>query len=136
MRGTLLLAILTVKGSYADSVEWPRDGPGDVPDTLQWWIGEQAWRIRTYAIDHDIHTHRCARTGPDVLDVAMQNNATHFAHVTACQHLLRFDDCGSAYEVADVLARAGLPNRLEIAAGRFAFWKPDDVRYRTRSTPK
>ena len=136
MRGTLLLAILTVKSSYAGEVERPLDGPDDVPDTLQWWIGEQTWRIRTYALDHDIHTHSVARTGPEVLELAQQNNAKHYAEVTAAQHVLHFRDCADPDDVATVLSAAGLDSRLDVAASRFAFWKPDDAWYRTQSTPK
>jgi hypothetical protein len=136
VQGTLLLAILTVKSSYTGEVERPLDGPDDVPDTLQWWIGEQTWRIRTYALDHDIHTHSVARTGPEVLELAKQNNAKHYAEVTAAQHVLHFRDCADPDDAATVLGAAGLDNRLEVAAGRFAFWKPDDTRYRTRSRPK
>lgn len=136
MQGTLLLAILAVKSSYAGEVERRLDGPDDVPDTLQWWIGEQTWRIRTYALDHDIHTHSVARTGPEVLELAKQSNVKHYAEVTAAQHVLHFHDCADPDEAATVLSAAGLDNRLEVAAGRFAFWKSDDARYRTQSMPK
>jgi hypothetical protein len=58
MRGTLVLAILSIQSSYARDVEQSLDTPDDVPDTLQWWVSPQgSWRIKTYALDHDIHTH-------------------------------------------------------------------------------
>lgn len=136
MHGILLLSVLNIASSYADNVERPLDGADDTPDTLQWWIGEQTWRIRTYALDHDIHPHSVARTGPEVLELAKQNNAKHYSEVTAVQHVLNFKDCGDADEVANVLGDAGLPNRLELAAGRFAFWKPDDAVYWSKSVPK
>jgi len=56
MRGILVLAVLTIKSSYSQNVELAVAHAGDAPDTVQWWIGEGGcWRLRTYAIDHDIH---------------------------------------------------------------------------------
>ena len=54
-KGTLIIGVLTVESSYAQNSERPSRG---VPDTVQFWIDPGgAWRIRTYAIDHDIHPH-------------------------------------------------------------------------------
>ena len=40
--------------------------------------------------------------------------------------------------IETITVRPSAPSepRLEIAIGRFAFWKPDDAKYRTQSTPK
>jgi hypothetical protein len=52
---TLVLAILTTESSYAQNVERAATA---VPDTIQFWLTpEKQWRIRTYAIDHDIHVY-------------------------------------------------------------------------------
>jgi hypothetical protein len=136
MQGTILLAILNVTSSYSRNVERAVEGGADVPDTVQWWIGEQTWRIRTFGLDHDIHPHMIAGTGPELLEFALQNNAKHYAELTAAQHVLRLVDCTDPVEVAKVCAGAGLPPRLEVAAGRFAFWKPDDAKYRSQTQPK
>ena len=135
MRGTLLMAILTTKSSYIQEIEEPVDGPSDVPDTLQWWIApEVTWRIRTYALDHDIHTHEI-RGLADALRVARANNEKNYGDVISVQHQFDFADCTDKSETDAALAAAGLEQRLEIAADRFAFWKPDDARYRTQSAP-
>ena len=134
MRGTLFLTILRISSSYARNIETPI-AEDDVPDTLQWWIGDQTWRIRTYAQDHDIHTYSISDSGDTVLDLAHQNNEKHFGDVIARQFLFDFDDCTNHDEVARALSRAGLPAILEVAAGRFAFWKPDDARYRSQTRP-
>ena len=53
---TLIVAILSIESSYLDEVERPVK---DVPDTVQFWLTSASqWRIKTYAIDHDIHVHR------------------------------------------------------------------------------
>ena len=136
MRGTLLMAILTTKSSYIQEIEEPVDGPSDVPDTLQWWIApEVTWRIRTYALDHDIHTHEI-RGLADALRVARANNEKNYGDVIFVQHQFDFADCTDKSETDAALAAAGLEQRLEIAADRFAFWKPDDARYRTQSAPE
>jgi hypothetical protein len=137
MQGSLLLTILTVKGSYARDVEQPLADFGDVPDTLQWWLAETGvWRIRTYALDHDIHTyHIGGRTG-DVLHLARTTNRRHYDVITAEEHLVPFADCSDPAEVNARFNSIGLPPRLKIAAGRFAFWKPDEADYVTQTVPK
>jgi hypothetical protein len=136
MRGTLLLAILTTKSSYTQEIEEPINGPSDVPDTLQWWITpEVTWRIRTYALDHDIHTHEM-RGLTDAIRLARANNEKNYGDIISVQHQFDFVDCTDKSETDAALSAAGLARRLEIAADRFAFWKPDDAKYRTQSTPK
>ena len=136
MRGTLLLAILTTKSSYVQEVEEPIDGSSDVPDTLQWWIApEVTWRIRTYALDHDIHAHEM-RGLVDAIRLARANNEKNYGDIISVQHQFDFADCTDKSETDAAMSAAGLEPRLEVAAGRFAFWKPDDAKYRTQSTPK
>lgn len=54
--GTLIVFRLSFESSYAQDFE--RAG-GKRFDTVQWWIGKAgAWRVKTYAIDSDIHPHR------------------------------------------------------------------------------
>ncbi len=61
MRGILLPAVLTVKSSYSREIETALENADDVPDTLQGWFGNGgSWRIRTYALDHDIHAYQVA----------------------------------------------------------------------------
>ncbi|HET6158390.1 MAG TPA: hypothetical protein VFE34_08610 [Dongiaceae bacterium] len=136
MRGTLLLAILSTRSSYAQEIEDPIDGPSDVPDTLQWWITpEVTWRIRTYALDHDIHTHEMHGLA-DAIRLAPANNEKNYGDIIAAQHQFDFADCTDKSETDAALSEAGLTPRLEVALGQFAFWKPDDAKYRTQSTPR
>jgi len=139
MRGTLVLAILNVKSSYLQNVEEPLKGKRDVPDSLQWWIPpgpKSAWRIKTFAMDHDIHIYSIGRSNRELVELAQENNLKHYGEVIAVQHVLEFADCTDAKEVRQVFKTAGLPPRLEVAEGRFAFWKPDAAKYRTQSQPE
>ena|SRR5690349_1905440 len=137
MQGVLLLTILSVKSSYIQEIEEPATVPPDVPDTVQWWIAPTGtWRIRTFALDHDIHTYEWSSSPLGIIAFARRNNEKHFGDVTASEFEFHFADCTNKAETDATLVGAGLAPRLEIAAGRFAFWKPDDAKYRTQSTPK
>jgi hypothetical protein len=136
MQGTLLLAILNVRSSYIEGMELPLATADLVPDTLQWWIGPAtAWRIRTYAIDHDIHIHEVAGHPEEIIALAKENNRKHYAQIIEAEYSLTFVNCQDQAEVDKECRRIGIAPRLEISTGRFAFWKPDDVRYATRSRP-
>jgi hypothetical protein len=135
MRGTLILAVLSVRSSYARGVE-ESAAEDQVSDTLQWWVGSPtSWRIKTYALDHDIHTHDVGSRA-DMVQLAETNNLKHYGDIIKVQHVLEFVDCTDSAEVQRVLGGVNLAGRLEVAAGRFAFWKPDDARYWTQSTPQ
>lgn len=137
MQGTLVLAILIVKSSYLREVEEPLADDDDIPDTVQWWIAaEGACRIKTFALDHDIHVHSVGEGNAKLVEVAQANNAKHYGDVIAVQHVLVFKNCEDTTEVQKVFKKTGLPPRLEVASGRFAFWKPDDAKYKTQSEPR
>jgi hypothetical protein len=137
MQGTLILAVLDVKSSFIEEVEKPLENADDVPDTLQWWLAPgNAWRIKTFALDHDIHVYSVGAGTDGLIELAQSNNRKHYGDVITCEHVLRFLDCMNANDVQQVFKRVGLPPRLEVAEGRFAFWKPDEAKYRTQSQPK
>jgi hypothetical protein len=103
-----------------------------VPDTLQCWIASTcAWRIRTYAIDHDIHTHQVDGTPDELLVLASEGNRKHY--VLSAEHVLHFSDCTDRSQVQSMFQAIGLEPRLEIAASRFAFWTQIDGRTASRS---
>jgi hypothetical protein len=136
MQGTLVLAILAVRSSYGQQIEVRLGDSKDIPDTLQWWIAASGtWLIRTYAIDHDIHTHQVDGKPDDLLVLASEGNRKHYDDVLGAEHVLQFSDCNDRSEVQAKFQAVGLEPRLEIAAGRFAFWKPDDLRYSTKTAP-
>jgi hypothetical protein len=137
MRGILLLAVLSVKSSYPRELEIALEGADDIPDTLQWWFGEGGcWRIRTYALDHDVHAYQIGNSTQTTLELAKKNNQDNYGDVIARQHLIHFADCANQGELEAEFGRIGLVPRLEVDLGRFAFWKPDDAEYSTKSSPK
>jgi len=71
MRGILLLALLSVTSSYSREIEMALENADEVPDTLQWWLRDGGcWRIRIYALDHDIHAYRVANS----LETTLERN--------------------------------------------------------------
>ncbi len=137
MRGRLVLAVLSIKSSYSREIETALDGANDIPDTLQWWFGEGGcWRIRTYAMDHDIHAYKIANSLQTTLELARKNNQDHYGDIIQTQHVFHFVDCTNEAEVEAEFGRIGLLPRLEIDADRFAYWAPDGGEYSTKSTPR
>jgi hypothetical protein len=135
MSGTLVLAVLKVKSSYLQGVEEPAH-PGDVPDTIQWWIGSgQVWRITTFALDHDIRVSAIDAVTSDPVEFARKNNRDNYGDIIRSERVLKFQDCTDASAVARVFKAAALPNRLEVEARRLAFWKPDGAEYRALLKP-
>jgi hypothetical protein len=137
MRGILLLAVLSVKGSYSLDLEIPLEGAEDIPDTLQWWFGAGGcWRIRTYALDHDIHAYQIGNSLQTTLELAKKNNRDNYGDIIERQDVIHFVDCANRLELEAEFGRIGLVPRVEVASGQFAFWKPDDAVYSTKCSPK
>jgi hypothetical protein len=137
MRGILVLAILSIKSNYPLELEFPLEDEADVPDTLQWWFGDGGcWRIRTYAMDHDIHVHKIGESPQTTLNLAIENNLKHYGDVIKVQRVIRFVNCAERPELEAKFQQVGLIPRIQIDPGGFAFWKPDEAEYSTKSTPK
>ena len=131
---TLVIAVLTVQSSYKDNVEKPLD---QVPDTVQWWITpDKTWRIKTFAIDHDIHIHSLDNVPANAVDFAIANTKEHYGDVLEKIHVVKFSDAGNAKSVETALTQAGLANQLETSEQGFAFWNPDRGTYKTQTRPE
>jgi hypothetical protein len=137
MRGTLLLAVLTIKSSYSRNLEIPVEGAGDTPDTLQWWFGDGGcYRIRTYAIDHDIHVFQIGDSPNTTLELARTNNLKNYGDVIKMWHEIDVANWTDASELHAAFGRIGFASRIEGKPGQFMFWKPDDAQYATKSRPE
>jgi hypothetical protein len=137
VRGILLLAVLSVKSSYSREIERALENGDDVPDTLQWWFGDGGcWRVRTYALDHDIHAYQVANSLQTTLELAKKNNDDNYGDIIKSQHLIHFVDCANPAELEAEFGRIGLVSRIEIVTAQFAYWKPEEAEYSTKSNPK
>ncbi len=136
-KNKLVIGILTVESSYAQSIERPSRG---VPDTVQFWINPgQVWRIKTYATDHDIHIYDLGDLGKMKdcpTEFAQENIQKHYGDVLASSVVLEFPDVTDTNAVRRVLAQHRLNGSLEVAKAGFAFWNPDDGHYTSKTTPR
>lgn len=129
-RAVLVLGILSLRSSYALSVEAQAK---EVSDTIQWWfLATNTWRLRTYAIDRDVHSH-CV-TGVD-REFAKANTRKFFGDVLRRLSVVEFEDLSDAAAVAGSLHAAGLRDAVEFSADGIPLWLPEDADYQARSVP-
>ena len=130
----LVVARLNVKSSYTGNREEPAD---EAFDTVQFYFPVESadgWRIRTYAIDKDIHVHRfhgLRNHISDPIDYARGHIARVYDDVLDRLTVLRLSG-----DLAADAATPGLANgSVEYATQQgFAFWNPDGSKYTTKST--
>ena len=133
----LVVALLTTESSYKSEIERPTSS---VPDTVQFWFGaKDPWRIRTYAIDHDIHIYSLG-TRPDgthfTIGEAEAHISKNYGEVLQKHYVIKFNNPTDLVESNRLLKRHGLSGKLEVAPAGFAFYNPDGVKYKSQSTPK
>jgi hypothetical protein len=128
----LIVARLTVSSSYGQNVERPA---GEQFDTVQFYLpgsSDVAYRVRTFALDHDIHVHQIGWPADRANDLVRTHLDRVYGQVLASVDTIALSS-RSTQDVRDAGITAG---ELEVAdAGRFAFWNPDGSRYATRSDP-
>lgn len=132
---TLLLATFTVRSTYAANSETA--AAGNAFDTIQFWLGpEDGWRIRTFAVNHDLHVHHLADFSEDSGDrirVLQDHLERMYQDIVERVYLLVFDDASDEALVARILEANGLSGALEHAEAGFAFYNPDGGEYRTQT---
>jgi len=129
----LVVALLSTESSYKSEIERLSTG---VEDTIQFSIGPSGrWRIRTYAIDHDIHIHSI---DSETVDYAFAEGHIdkHYDEILKKRYTLKFIDPNDSEDVSRVLQAAGLRGKLEVASAGFAFYNPDSQEYKTQSEPE
>jgi hypothetical protein len=130
----LLIYTLSVESSYLQNVEQEAK---DAADTIQFCLKDgEAWRIKTFATDHDVHVWSIGRmTLGELEELADKNTRDNYGDV-----LVRRIKILAEPKVADLTAQlieAGLPAHLESPEdGNFMFWVHTPDLYRTRSTPQ
>jgi hypothetical protein len=133
MQPLLIVFLLNVESSYVQNVERLSESHSDTIQFLL--IDGEAWRIKTYAIDHDVHVWNIGILEVDEFErLAESNTMKHYSDVL--QRKVVAQGKGSLESLASELQRQGLPPNLEISPGaEFAFWVPEPNVYSTRSTP-
>jgi hypothetical protein len=128
----LIAARLTLSSSYGQNVE---QQAGEKFDTVQFYLpgsGDVAYRIRTFALDHDIHIHQIGCPANRAHELARTHLDRVYGEVLAAVNTIALSR-RSTQDLRDAGIAVG---ELEVAsAGRFAFWNPDGARFATRSEP-
>ena len=129
----LVVALLTTESSYQSEIERLSTS---VEDTIQFSFSASGrWRIRTYAIDHDIHVHSIDNGTIDD-HFAEAHIDKHYGEILEKRYTLKFKNPNDIEDVSRVLQAAGLRGTLEVAPAGFAFYNPDSQKYRTQSEPE
>ena len=127
MPAKLIVGILNIRSSYVQNSDAPV-GDG-APDTVQWWLEPgQAWRIRTFAADHDIHVDWVGDGQPNELITYIEENYDGLLDRVEVVDIPNMHDTTQA---ARLLRRAGLEPNLEVVPDGFAYWNPDGGEYHT-----
>jgi hypothetical protein len=124
----LIAARLSIRSSFAQAHEEPAAGDFD---TVQFHLptdGAAAYRVRTFAIDHDIHVHRIDGLASE--EAVRAHLERVYGDVLASVHSIPVDHRSTE----DLLAAGITFGHLEVTDD-FAFWNPDGERYFTQSNP-
>ncbi|RYD37658.1 MAG: hypothetical protein EOP87_03105 [Verrucomicrobiaceae bacterium] len=134
---TLILAVLNIESSYLDNLE---RSATTVPDTVQFFFtAEKQWRIRTYAIDHDLHIHQVESgsdeepfdpgTACDIISESYDDVISDFL-------MLEFPDPTDTAAVTEILRESQLTGTLVPTPEGCYFYSPDATAYRKQSNPE
>jgi hypothetical protein len=134
MKTTLIIFFLGIQSSYSDNREERVEGFGD---TVQWLIAEdQVWRVRTYALDEDVHVYLVASKrdlAVDYVALAHSNTEKHYGDVLEREVTLYSNDGTSGIEAG--LTENGLDAHLNKAPSGLFFWSPIGTKYSAKSQP-
>ena len=130
-RASLIIGMLSVRSSYAQDLE---ESAAEAGDTIQWWFLEQAtWRVRTYALDYDVHAHRV--DGVD-RQFARDHVRRIYSDVLLDVHEVEFSDFSDAQAVQEALRLAGLGPAVRFSSDGIPMWAPEGSIYTTKSSPR
>jgi hypothetical protein len=133
MNTKLVIFFLTVQSSYSADTEEP--ATDDVFDTVQFFESDTGgWRIKTYAMDQDVHAWSLGNKIEDIVSLARSNTEKNYGDVLSEGYILESDTGidGLRLELAD----RGLSTHLEISDAGFVFWAPEGTLYSTKSKPQ
>lgn len=133
MKTTLVIFLLSVQSSYTDNTEIA--ATKDVFDTVQFFSANGTdWRIRTYALDQDVHIWSLGSNVDDFVALARANTEKHYGDVISEIYVIKTDE--DLEGVRRELDQRGLPPNLELAPLGAVFWAPPGTAYRSKSVPK
>lgn len=134
METILLVFLLNLKSSYLHNSEEATEFPAD---TVQFMlVGGQAWRIKTFAKDHDVHVWSLGPMESRAFEeLAITNTEKNYGDVLADR--LKISSNRGMDELAAEVKGSRLGGSLETAKDKaFAFWVSAPNLYKTKSSPQ
>lgn len=134
--GTLYVFTLSVESSYEKNFERPAR---EKFDTVQWWIGSHgAWRIKTFAVDADIHPYRIDTDQPKeaLRQMAVENTKKHYGDVIRKMVVIEVPVGATSEAIAALLKKEGLSERFAWADAGYLLWLPDGSMYSSKTKPR
>ena len=135
MNDRLIIFKLKIKSSYNQNIEQPADKSFD---TLQFFVHDQTiLRIKTYAIDHDIHIHAVNLRDGSVektIEILVASTNIHYGDAVDKMVELDIKDLNDHEGIKAMLTKEGLSPYLETPKD-FIFWNPDNKKYQNQSNP-
>ena len=133
METILIIFVLTIQSSYAQNAEVAAVASN--ADTVQFFIDpDKAWRIRTFAIDQDVHVHSLGASGETAVEKVIASTERSYGDVIARKYIIRSHNGIDGIKAE--LKKLNITQALEISNSGFAFWVPENTQYRTKSQPK
>jgi hypothetical protein len=132
MAARLIVGVLNVRSSYRSGREEPTKR-GVAPDTVQWCVSDDgtAWRLRSYAYDHDLHALLCG-IADDVAPTTDFEEQMREQYGSLLRSVHSVDlPAMDKKSAGPAFRRAGLKPSLDVAPSGFAFWNPDGQPYHT-----
>lgn len=128
----LIIYFLKTRSSYATQAKEPaREREFD---TVQFFsTGGRCWRIRTYALDDDVHLWSMGADPEDLAMLADKSTRERYAGDVGECYVLQSEDGLDAIKAE--LERRGLGAQLNVSPAGPVFWTPEGTTYRTKSTP-
>ncbi len=127
----LIVAKLAIRSSYARNFEEPASDSFDTVQLYHRGPDAPAFRVRTFAVDHDIHVHGFAIPSEDPREVWLDHLHRIYGDALSTVHEVPLKT-----ETSQDLAEAGLlTGHLEGCDIGFAFWNPDGEKFCTKSAP-
>ncbi|MDH5452383.1 MAG: hypothetical protein OEX14_03425 [Paracoccaceae bacterium] len=132
---TLIIFFLSIESSYIQNKEVEVEG---FADTTQWVVrGDDMWRIKTFAIDKDVHVFKINHDGKspeDLIKIARLNTLKHYGEVVSDELILNTEDGVAGLRIE--MAAIGLDAHLNESGDGFVFWSPDGTKYSSKSKPE
>lgn len=130
----LIIFKLGIKSSFVQNKEEKAD---KLFDTLQFWINKDSIiRIRTFAVDHDIHIHQVGLRGSikNTIQFLIESTEKHYEDIVQGKYFLNIEDAQDKNKIKAAFKAVKLKPNL-VVTPYSCYWNPDGMKYLNISKP-